>query len=185
MVRRFTATFPIVQIKKAESEALNKCSIGATVEAATVQNTWPRHRSHGRRPLRRTFLHLINILTHAAQFPPVAPPIAARFILPDGVCHLPLLVLYYVGIVLTRLLRKAPDSAHPCSQSSSSVVVHVATSLCRAQLVSVILSRLDFFSHHRACWPDPRISNLISSYDRRCPGFFPILWYLHECLLNN
>lgn len=42
MVRRFIPTFPIVQIKKAESEAVNKRSIRATVEAATA----PPHRSN-------------------------------------------------------------------------------------------------------------------------------------------
>lgn len=46
-------------------------------------------------------------------------------------------MLYYVGIVLTRLLHEAPDSG--CNGDplpSNSGVVHVATLLWRAQLVS-------------------------------------------------
>lgn len=71
MVRRFIATFPIVQIKKAESEAVSKCSIRATVEAATVQKNTspapPRRSNPSETDAPSTHLNPDKLLTHPAH----------------------------------------------------------------------------------------------------------------------
>lgn len=114
---RFIAAFPIVQIKKAESEAVNKCAIRASVEAATVQiNTSPaapRRSNPSEMDAPSTHWHpdkWAKLLTRPAHSF-LLPRRRSRLILLGGVCNLPLLMLYYVGVVLTRLLHKAPDSA--------------------------------------------------------------------------
>lgn len=98
--------------------------------------------------------------TSCPRFPPVAPPIAARLILLEGVCNLPLLSIYAL-FRQHRLDTSSPQGAGFWLQRRRTSLQSKQQQCSRAPITEPV------------------------DLTPECPTFFPILWCLHERLPNN